>query len=301
MKRKIIELGKNCLVVSLPAKWAKDLNFKKGDELEVSQEGSRIIFGSMKKVETKKTEVDISSPSFPMNRYLGAIYHAGYDEIKLTFTKPNTIKEIQKIIGEMLGYEIVNQGKNYCIIRSVAGTLEQEFDSMLRRAFFVTKAIAQNSLEAIKKNDFQQLQEATILEKTNNKLTNFCRRVINKKFHYNTTYATELYAFIYQLEKIGDEYKYMCQCISKQRIKVSKKIIELYARVNRLFEKLENSFYNFKEEDIEYIAKERKDIIKKRIDLYKLLDKKELVILDNLTNITQLIFNMIGCKLRLVI
>lgn len=37
MKRRVIELGKNCLVVSLPTKWAQEFNLKKGDDVNIEK------------------------------------------------------------------------------------------------------------------------------------------------------------------------------------------------------------------------------------------------------------------------
>ena len=42
MKRKINLVGQNTLTVSLPTKWAKRYNLKKGDEVEVSEEEKNI-------------------------------------------------------------------------------------------------------------------------------------------------------------------------------------------------------------------------------------------------------------------
>ena len=43
MKRKINAVGTGTLTVSLPNKWAQKYNLKKGDELNVAEEGGSLV------------------------------------------------------------------------------------------------------------------------------------------------------------------------------------------------------------------------------------------------------------------
>ena len=43
MKRKIVGLGHNACVLTLPARWLKSNSLKKGDELNVEENGKQLI------------------------------------------------------------------------------------------------------------------------------------------------------------------------------------------------------------------------------------------------------------------
>ena len=43
MQRKIIQLGKETFVISLPSLWTKHHKLKKGDELEVEEVGPKLV------------------------------------------------------------------------------------------------------------------------------------------------------------------------------------------------------------------------------------------------------------------
>ena len=42
MKRKVINISGNCMMVSLPAKWVAKHNIKKGDEVEVEEKAESL-------------------------------------------------------------------------------------------------------------------------------------------------------------------------------------------------------------------------------------------------------------------
>jgi len=48
MKRKIIQLAGKTMVVSLPAEWIRKFKVNKGDEVELKEEGKRIIINTDK-------------------------------------------------------------------------------------------------------------------------------------------------------------------------------------------------------------------------------------------------------------
>ncbi|MFH1848811.1 MAG: hypothetical protein ABH879_01340 [archaeon] len=302
MKRKIIELGKGCLVVSLPAKWASANGLRKGDELDVSEQGTSMVLGSQKHELHRKTEIEIPRNSLLIKRYLAAIYRSGYDEAKITFIDPGSLKLIQRAVNDILiGFEIVEQGKSHCILKSIAGGLEEEFDTLLRRSFLVTKSMAENTLEAIKKSDFGRMAETYVLETTNNKLTLFCQRMIVKYRWKESRDSAFLFVLVYQLEKIADEIKYICDYIAGNRIRPSDDIISLYEDMISILDLMYSNYYKFSTETSEEIADQKKAFMMKSEELYQKVHKKELKIVATLVHVTQHIFNMLGCKLGMVV
>ena len=137
IKRSVIQIANSTQLISLPRKWAQKYDIKKGDELEVEEQGNKIVVGTEKDFKIEKVELDISDLEPMILRCIVALYRRGVDEIRVTFNKPELIESIQKVIGkEAVGYEIIEQGNNYCVIKHVSGELE-DFEPILRRTFLL--------------------------------------------------------------------------------------------------------------------------------------------------------------------
>ena len=120
MKRNVVQQGTTTLMVSLPIKWVKKYNIKKGEELEVSENGRKLIISTESQIERTAVEVNLldNNPIY-MYRIVSYAYLNGYDEIKINFTHFKQLEIIQKSVEKFfLGFEIIEQKKNYCIIRN---------------------------------------------------------------------------------------------------------------------------------------------------------------------------------------
>lgn len=293
MKRKLVEQGGTTLMVSLPIKWAKRFNLGKGSEVEVEENGCGLFVSADKETRIKKTQINLKGLDPIVVRILSAYYRAGVDEIEVLYDSDKIIRTIQeRLNNEFLGYEIIKQGKNFCLIKNIASALETEFDSTLRRAFLVSLDMANNSLDVVKKKDFESLKNVRGLEAVNNKLTGFCRRVLIKKGYKDYEKTFFMYAFVDELEKIADQYKYLIDYLTKNNIKPGKEVVEVYQRNNELFRDLYKLFYSFKLEDISELYEKRTRLIEDIEKLFALKNKGEVGVLHYLMAITQAITNM---------
>jgi phosphate uptake regulator len=295
MRRKVSKIGSSTLMVSLPAKWVKANHINKGDEVEIIEEGSKLEIVSNKSRPNKdKIILDVNDFGTYTLRCLAAMYRKGYDEIEIRFTEPGIIKKIQEYVTYLIGFEIVKQGKNFCIVRSISDGLEMEFDSVLRRTFLLLLSMAEDSLGIIKKGNIEALNDIYYLEETNNKFTTFCRRLLIKNSHNNCKEVPSIYYVVEELEKIADEYKYLCYYLTKRndKSKISDETLKVYQEVNKLLRLFYESYYKFDINKSLEISRKRKKIIK---DIYTKFDdesKKEIRILHHLINITQMTANM---------
>lgn len=293
MRRKVNMVGTGTLTVSLPTKWAKKFNLKKGDELHMAEDGRRLFIGVDNVSEKHRAEINLKGLDPILVRILSAYYKMGADEIEILYDDENTAKEIQnKLSSELIGYEIMKQKKGYCLVKNIANGLETEFDNTLRRAFLVSLDMADNSLEAIKKNDFENLKNVRGLEAVNNKMTGFCRRVLIKKGHKDYKRIPFLYGFIDELEKVADQYKYMIDYTIKHNVKLSKESLDIYKESNKLLREVYNLFYSFKLEHISSLYKKRTSLIEEIHHLFVSKNKEEVVVLHYLMTTIQIITNM---------
>ncbi len=259
MKRKVIQIADKTLVLSLPTDWVRQWGVKKGDELDVSESGPKLIASTTEYRPLKKGGVDVSNASERTLRWLlSSLHKKGYDEIEIKSDNPLHAVIIDNLLKDLfLGFAVVHRSGATCLIRSLAKELDDQLQVIVRRAFIVTLALADQSLETTKSKKFDGLKELVDLEKTNNQLTNFCERILNKKGLDEPVKTNFLYVIMWNLEKIADDYKYICEHLSAKR-KISKETMELYDRVNRLLRNYYELFYKFNVEKLSALSDEFK-------------------------------------------
>ncbi len=270
MRRKVIQVAGSTQLVSLPRSWSKRLAIKRGQELNVEEDGNRVIISSDGESLIERTELDISNLNGMVARYIYALYKKGVDEIKITFSDPSQVSEVQKIIGkDTVGYELLEQGENYCVVKYVSGGLE-EFDSILRRTFLLLMSMIEESAVAIRNNQLDRLKSICLLEETNNRFTTICRRDLNKNGHRGYKKVGPIYYIIEEMEKIADQYKYIYRYLTRRidrKIKVGKEAMELFDRTNLFFRTFYELFYKFDTNKMIEMKKVRSILVEKGYDL----------------------------------
>ncbi|MEM4264150.1 MAG: phosphate uptake regulator PhoU [Candidatus Woesearchaeota archaeon] len=281
MKRKVIQLAGKTFVVSLPSKWVKKQGIKKGDELEVDDSGKSLSIATQGRGRSTAS-IHLNGPEELMRRRINTAYKRGFDELELTYDDPKAIKAIQKELDLLLGYEIVKHGEKHCIIKCIANTLEEEYEVILRRIFLMLLEMGDESIKAIKNKEFERLNEIAMLENTNDKLTNFCKRVLNKNSSQNSIMH---YCIVRELEHIADSYAKICASVQESKMNVSKETVVLYEKTNILLREFYDLFYDFKEDKAEIFAKHREEIKKQGKILIKAKQKEEALLITAITGI----------------
>ncbi len=286
MKRKVILLAKKTFVVSLPSKWVKKYGIKKGDELEVTDRSSSIVFSTQSQSDLKKTSIDITNTNERTLRWLlSSLHKKGYDEIELFYDDNNKPPIIQELIKDLfIGFAIVHQSNKRCVVRAISQERDNEFENILRRAWRVTISMADSVLEYIEQDRQKQLKELITLEKTNNQLTNFCERMLNKKGHLDHTKTCFYYVIAWNLEKVCDDYKYICELMSENKTKVSKDSIIFLKETNNFLREYYDTFYAFDLNKLNELSTNKKTLVAKGHKLISLKKGPEATMINYLTN-----------------
>ena len=163
MKRKIIKQGHNTLTITLPSSWVRKFNLQAGKEIDLVERDNGLFITAEKTNENKRAEFDITGMDVPtVWKYFMAVYREGYDEVLIKFDKSKmenpykfftqhridrkygtetlkrTILEaLQGFVNRFIGYEIVEHGKDYVIVREMGELTSKEFDNCLRKIFFI--------------------------------------------------------------------------------------------------------------------------------------------------------------------
>lgn len=228
MKRKVIQIADSTQLVSLPRKWAILHNVKKGDEVDIEELGKKLILSVHNTPEVETAKLQYTTAEKFIKRPISMLYKLGYDEIQVEFEDPSVMELVQKEMQRLVGFEIVSQSRNNCIIKSVATASDSEFDPILRRIFLMLITMAKDSYAMILEKQFDQLKELTKLEETNNKLTLFCLRLLSKSGYSNYKKTSLVYNVVCHLEYLADEFRDICFYLMINKPKLCKKSLDCY-------------------------------------------------------------------------
>ena len=234
MKRKAIQLANQTLVVSLPSKWVKEQGIKKGDEIDIEERGRELIIGNKGKIEETKKIINIEEFGIMKNRIVLSNYLKGLDELEIRFTKPDQVEEIKnRVINELIGFEIVKQTPNSLILKEIADSSDQSFEIILRRIFLIMMSNSEELLNSLKENK-RNLDHIISTDLTINKLCYYCIRILNKRGYKNYREIPMIYSLILTLENIGDVHKNIAKEIIEGKLKLKKEDLENLELSNEL-------------------------------------------------------------------
>jgi phosphate uptake regulator len=281
-----VQHGSSSLTLTLPIKWAEKFHLKKGDDLDVEEHGTSLIVTT--KSESSETKKIISGNEVFTKNDLSHLYQLGYDELEIELRK-NTLEEIKERLPNCMGFEIVDQKNNKIYIKSIASTLESEFDNLLRKAFLVTDEMGKEMLVNIEAKKFDNLKETKNLESLNNKYTDICTRILNKRGYKNEKRTMQMYEIVKNIERIADELRDLCDILMKDK-KINKRLLNSVKESILYFNLFYTMFYKYSPELKDKIYSGKKTIATKL--------KKELVesrgtdslILHSLINVIQKTF-----------
>ena len=221
MRRKLIQLAGKTLVVSLPKKWVENFNLKKGMEVEVEEDKDKLIISTEKQEIKAKKEIDITGfPRRLIEISIRSAYEAGYEEIRLYFENETTMDlkrnksvKVMDIIREetskLIGVEIIEQGKQHCVIKEITSSSGKDFDKILRRIFFLVFDMTNDIYETIQTG--LPNSDPTNIEfkhTTIRKFILYCLRLLNKIGYKEFRKTTLLYNYLGVIEEITDDYEY---------------------------------------------------------------------------------------------
>ncbi len=306
MKRSVIQLAGRTLLVSLPAKWVDANGVHKGDELDLLEDGHRLVINTEKSSDIETAELNADTIGQFIKRYIFAMYKKGIDEIKITYSDPKVVDAIRDtVLNQTVGYEIISQTPKSCIVKLITSGNIIDFDNLLRRIFLLSLSMSEEMYDSIKKGDFEHLSKTALLEKTNNRLTTICRRSLNKRGTDHYTKVGPIYYIVEELENLADEYKYFCNNLFELRDSKNTLKPEVLALVEKTNEALRIFYEMFYKFDIHKFG--ALDELKKKVDSEaqgliktKKLNPAELFAVHHSLVIIQRIFRMTGPQLVLI-
>ncbi len=294
MRRKVIKQGNGTLTITLPKQWTKEVGLGGNDEVEIDVEGNSLRVASLGDSHLDIKEIDITGNEWSAARLAAALYKQGADEVVVKFSDRLAAKKLQNEVKDhLMTFEIIDQGKNSCTLKSLATENYDDFDKMLIKSFQVGLSLANNSLEHIKDGHFDELIELIALEKANNRFTAFCQRLIIKKGYGTKRTGTFMYLLLWQLEKVVDNYKYLVQHTAEKKKKLSPNTLKFYEEVNSYFNTFYHLFCKYDPKKLKSFSPEKDRLVKKCYALMQ--DKKnDPIVLHQLLSVVGDVFDMSG-------
>ncbi len=266
MQRKVNQIGPSTLMVSLPSKWVKKYNVKKGDVVDVVEEGNSLHINTETNTSSKKkATITLNQANTTLARYyLAAAYRAGIDEIEVQLPR-STIRDekqnkeinvhefLRTALDNFVGMSIVRNTPNLCVIKEIAAMKQEEFDAMHRRIFFSLLVTFDDLIANIQVGNAAALQHMYLhTDLQVNKFVDCCLRILEKTKSMNPA----LHSVLFHLEEIGDGLKYIAKQAANK--KIDKSCLALVQEMKQLFVLVEKYYYTGKEEIlVEYEASKR--------------------------------------------
>jgi phosphate uptake regulator len=284
MHRKIIRIADKTFVITLPSSWISKYNLEKGDELLLHENNNELILTTDKKNQKQFISLSIEALDDRVIRWLmSALHKSGYDEIELFYSTNQQQQLINELLKDLFtGFAVIEKTEKRILIAAIADEQQQQFDNSLRRAFRVTIEMANEIAAKLKQNDcdFKQTKK---LELLNNQLTNFCQRILNKYRVVEYKKSNFLYIILWNLEKVCDNYKYICNYLERQNTEEAKiisiKIIQLLEKTNSFLSLYYDLYYNFSFEKLSQISRLHEQL-KQEIREFKVKDNAESFLLN---------------------
>jgi phosphate uptake regulator len=279
MKRRIIKQGHNTMTLTLPHEWTNKLNLKAGDEVDVSESNGTIVVNGKQKSESRSATIDISGLSIPMIwRFFQSAYREGYEEIKIIYEpgKKNqegafdfyttqlayekmgekrryvpVIDMIQEVVSRFVGIDVIEHGKDYCIIKEMGELSAKEFESSLRRIFLLIDELFENVIFKLENNtsgDINICKEIHTIDRSIDRFVDYCCR-INNKINDSTFQKNKpaMFATLFLLELLGDEFKYLGTHLASAKQKIND-VAPFAKAVREHFNLYYQLFYKFNKE-----------------------------------------------------
>ncbi len=311
IRRKVIQIANSTQLISLPRKWSQKYNIQKGDELEVEEQGNKILVGTEKTQDPGSIEVNITGLDRDSFMFLiRALYIRGYNEIRLIFNEPfaehhrigkkvSIISQIHAEANRLTGLEVIQQRENFCVLKVLTESSIKDFDLIFRRLLLLLTDASNDFVNGAIKGDKYLIESMEEKHNTTTKFMANSLRLLNKVGHpeYNKTQI--YYHIIESIDTINDVLKDSARDVTESNIRISKPCESILRSINSSLQDFSKLFYKFDFKMIEKISSDRYNIWNEIKQLTKKLSKEEIRLAINMEQIAETIYTLKVARMTL--
>lgn len=242
MRRRIIRQGNNSFTLTLPVQWIRDQNLKEGDEVDITQDETRLVVAQ--ETASKKKSIELSlDQEYPKNIkfLLSSLYRHGYDEIKLHVQKPEVLRIVERIVEEQFfEMEVLEKKGNTCVIGMVSVPSIDSYESLLRKMFFIIQESMDIIIRSVNQKSRKELKDIELLTLKYRRYDNFCRRHVFTKASRSVAFDSSVMFFdLIFLQTDLQKLAMRLKPSSPVDLALFQKLRALYVRVYQAFLKKE--------------------------------------------------------------
>lgn len=234
MKRRVIKQGNNTLTITLPRKWANEININAGDEIELKEEGNKLTIVSSKDPTQKTYNFALkSSEKIYVYQILRNLYNSDIDNMELTYQDPKTLSVIQEFAPRFLGWEFLEQDETHCKIKNYATYNEENFKELYRKVFInTTNMMKEIGLTLDKKKEID-LKNILVFNDTIHRFANYCRKMLTKSL-YSLNQNRAHSHFLTNLIIISTNLRMLAEYLSENKVS-SAPVLKYYHQLTELY------------------------------------------------------------------
>ncbi|MCK4670565.1 MAG: hypothetical protein KAT43_05160 [Nanoarchaeota archaeon] len=307
MKRKLVKQGSTTLTVSLPSSWINKFKLKAGHEVEVEERAGDLILRSEKVFNIQKSKIDLTDlPAALVHRYILSAYKKGSGEIEISFKNTtvknmksgkiqNTSRYVQEIVNNLVGVEVIDQGKNFVKIKQISEVSPEEFENILRRIFLLLLSMGEEAHELLSRGE----KDYSILINKHDsidKFVNYSVRLLNRKGHLDFRKTSLYYYLVQELEEISDVFMFSTKEAISNKWKLHKESLKLLELTNSTLRMFYEIFYKFDKNILIKILYNRRDFWGK-VNIFSKKHYSDNIFLSRLANIHLRVLNL--CETRM--
>ena len=327
MKRKIIKQGHNTLTITLPSEWTKRFNLISGSEVDIYEKENGLFVTTEKINGLKSAEFDIRGMDIPtIWKYFMAVYREGYNEVIVKFDpnetmespykfysqhkldlrykkeslKKSTLEAIHGFVNRFIGFEIIEHGKDYIVIKEMGELTSKEFETSLRRVFLLIQEMAEETLEAIKTNNPKLVLHMHDVDVNLDKFHDYCIRILSRIGNKDQRKSSLLFSLLLLLELIGDEFKnisvHLIQDFPKTNLA---SLIKLAQSTKEEVDVFYDLYYKFDKSKIKLISNIDKELYFNMGKIYKKATEEEKEIIHHLRMINRYINSILELRIEM--
>ena len=252
MKRRIIK-QKTAYTLTLPISWIRDHNLEGKDEVEVEEEHDVLVIKTQKKSKTETIAIQLEQGTAEYYRIMVEnLYLKGYDVLDITYKDEKAFQIIQQIVSNLIGFEVVNQAENSCVIAETAQSSPEQFTTLLNRCFNIITFTQDTIKQDLSTTTFPHFAKIDGLTKDARRFLLFCTRAIHKISITTRREESFLHLLLERLILIQHSHFHIYKKIhALKNLKIREKIKDLYSKTCEMFNIFKNMFYK---KDLRYFV-----------------------------------------------
>lgn len=270
MRRSVIKQASQSYTVTLPIAWVRKTGVDKSREVDVNEVEKALVISTTNVVAGEKIALDAKGMgSRSLYLHVNALYARGVDEIEITSDKDISSKLIGHL-DQTIGYAVVKQRGNTCVIRDMSGSSSQDLDEIFKRVFQMVLSFYDAAIEDIAWKSNETFEGLKVRDHEVNKFALYLQRAINKLGYPDSVQGRTLFAYSFMLEKLGDEVERLWRCHLEKGIKTTPALVALMRQSRAVLEEAFHIYYQHKTSRIDDLYKLRNAVREAAAQLGKL-------------------------------